>query len=351
VLAGCQGEAPRSEAPGSERVCDPSDAIGDLSQPVELSMVVPGEGGVTEPLADGAEVPLVLAPQGGNIIVVGARARNLVSLVLVTAWLHDEATGEDYGLEPRPARLVETADGWGEPEDPVSSANYAHVAACPAAGLPRDVHDQRWTLVLEVEDCLGAKAEAQVVATPRCLDPEEQGRCDCECSRGYSTADSCGGPEPPDPSPPDGCLDAQAATAPRQHRPMTAQTGSFSLTAEVTPGAGSMDGAVALSSGAVTEWADLAAIVQFRPDGGVAVRDGAGYLETGLGYQLGATYHVRFQVDVAAQSYSAYLTPPAGTEVTLGTGLAFRTPGVTSLDTLAVFADTGALGVCPLSMP
>jgi hypothetical protein len=337
--------------------CDPASAVGDLSLPIELSMVVPSSEGGTTPLLEGADVPLVESPQGGKIIVLGTRARNLVGgNVQVGGWLLDESTGNVYGLEDRPAHLIETDDGWAEPERPESFSNYAHVAACPAANLPRDVHDQRWEIVLRIEDCRGETAEVRLAATPRCLEPTSSGQCACECSQSYSLGDTCQGPSDPPPDPPpddtvgEGCVSATAASAPRIHHSMTPQSGVFTTIAEITP-QGAVDAAVALSSGAVTEWADLAAIVQFRPDGEIVVRDGDAYLTTGATYQTGSAVRVRLVADVAAGTYAAYLTPPGAAEITLGTGLAFRNPGITELDTWDLFADAGSVTGCDLTMP
>ena len=61
---------------------------------------------------------------------------------------------------------------------------------------------------------------------------------------------------------------------------------------------------------------------------------------------------MRFVVDVAAHRYSAYVTPPGGGEITIGTNLAFRTEqqAVTSLDTRTVAAGIGSLQACDLQI-
>jgi hypothetical protein len=133
-----------------------------------------------------------------------------------------------------------------------------------------------------------------------------------------------------------------------------AQTGRFTAEADVTPTATPVAGAVALSSGPQSQWQGLAAIVLFNNENGrIEARDGDVYrAATAVSYELNKTYHVRMVVDVATHTYAAYVTPPGGAEVALGTALAFRTEqrSVASLDSWTVAAGLGSLRACGFTL-
>jgi hypothetical protein len=147
-----------------------------------------------------------------------------------------------------------------------------------------------------------------------------------------------------------GCLTAIPGTPRTQGFP--AQTGSFTVVADVTPLGGEIDAGVALASGAGTTWTDLAAIVLFGPDGMIAAREGGEYIESTVTYADGATHRVRLEVDVASHTYSAFVTAEEGPEQMIGTDLAFRNEqaGVTSLDHWAALSDEGSLETCNLEV-
>ena len=117
---------------------------------------------------------------------------------------------------------------------------------------------------------------------------------------------------------------------------------------------GDVAAAVGLSKGTAQAWTGMAAIVLFDDvSGHIKARDGSAYTAvTAIPYQAHATYRVRFVVDVPARRYSAYVTPPGGAEITIGTNLAFRTEQqtLTSLDTRTVAAGIGSLQACSLQI-
>jgi hypothetical protein len=68
-------------------------------------------------------------------------------------------------------------------------------------------------------------------------------------------------------------------------------------------------------------------------------------------YTGGSTYHFRLVINVATHMYSAFVTPPGGSELTIGTNLAFRSEqsGVTALDWWGVnvnVSNAGSLTAC-----
>jgi hypothetical protein len=112
-----------------------------------------------------------------------------------------------------------------------------------------------------------------------------------------------------------------------------------------------------LASGLPTANTDLAAIVRFNLTGTIDARnDGAYQAVTSIPYSGGATYHFRMVVNVLSHTYSAYVTPPGGTEQTIGVNYAFRTEQntVTSLSALGTWVSSVPAGssntVCGLNL-
>jgi hypothetical protein len=95
----------------------------------------------------------------------------------------------------------------------------------------------------------------------------------------------------------------------------------------------------------------FANIVAFATSGVIQARSGSKYVNSPVNFTGGVTYHFRLVIDVTGHTYSAFVTPAGGSELTVGTGLFFRTEqnAVTSLDhwgALVNTASSGTLQVC-----
>lgn len=113
------------------------------------------------------------------------------------------------------------------------------------------------------------------------------------------------------------------------------ESGNFTATFDATPTVAPENAVIGLSSGAAGAYGDLACIVRFNPSGQIDAYNGTGYVGTSIGYAANATYHFRLVVDVPTHTYSAYVTPPGGSERTVGANYAFRSTANTmaQLDT------------------
>ncbi|MDR6551726.1 Ig-like domain-containing protein [Paenibacillus qinlingensis] len=146
-----------------------------------------------------------------------------------------------------------------------------------------------------------------------------------------------------------GLTNYKAATLSGQFKtyPLGNQTGTFTVEMDAVPLASSVDGGVGFSLGsAAGSWSNLAAVVRFGTVGKIEARDNQTYVGPGtpITYTANQPYHVRLVVNVPAKTYSAYVTPPASSEQTIATNIAFRsTPVAASLDTLNVIGDIGGL--------
>jgi hypothetical protein len=154
------------------------------------------------------------------------------------------------------------------------------------------------------------------------------------------------------------CITATAGGS-WQNSATTTETGTFTATFDATPSASPNNGVIALSKGAQTSYAGFACIVRFNPTGKIDARNGGAYVAaTSVSFLANATYHFRLVVSVAAHTYSIYVTPPGGSEQTIGVNYGFRTEQntVTSLDHWGVFVDStssggaGSLNVCNFTL-
>ncbi|HZR27513.1 MAG TPA: glycosyl hydrolase family 28 protein [Terriglobales bacterium] len=135
------------------------------------------------------------------------------------------------------------------------------------------------------------------------------------------------------------------------------QTATFTATFDATPSLSNMNSVVALSHGTGMGYSAFANLVAFNGTmGTILARNGGVYggPTPAIPYSGGNTYHFRLVVNVPAHTYSIFVTPPGGSELTVGTDFAFRTEQntVTSLNNLGVFvgATSGTLRVCNFSI-
>jgi hypothetical protein len=130
-----------------------------------------------------------------------------------------------------------------------------------------------------------------------------------------------------------------------QNRSIPSQTGSFTVSFNMRPSATGIDAITGLSTTSASAFTQLAVAIRCAPSGVFDARNGGAFQAvTPLSYQAGVTYRVALTVNVATRTYSATVTPPGGSPVTIANNYAFRTEqaSATSLANLAVFAQTGS---------
>lgn len=167
--------------------------VGDPAAPPELVLIHQTASGTIAVTREDQTVPLLQPPQGGRVMFIGVRARNLDGCpVTITAALFDTCSEDVIALERRPIRLEPTADGWLEPLQPHEISNYSNLPACPRAGLTRDVHGEPYRLLVSIEDKDGRRVEATRIIVPTCAGLFAE-TCPCECSRDYILGEACEG--------------------------------------------------------------------------------------------------------------------------------------------------------------
>jgi hypothetical protein len=166
--------------------------VGDPAKAVEFEVVYRTADGETKSTEDMAEIPLIQPPQGGKVLFVGVRARNIngCGLTLATALCEPE-NGAVVSLERRPVTLELDADGWMSPQRPTEASNYSNLPACPRADLARSIEGEVYELRVSITDSAGRKAGTSMQVVPTCGEPERSELCHCECSKDYKLGGLC----------------------------------------------------------------------------------------------------------------------------------------------------------------
>ena len=113
----------------------------------------------------------------------------------------------------------------------------------------------------------------------------------------------------------------------------SAQTGTFTATFDATPSASPENAVVGLSKGVATAYTGLSCIARFNTSGDIDAYNGTAYQAASIiPYAKNTAYHFRMVVNVPAHTYSVYVTPAGGTELTVGLNYVFRVTQA-SLDT------------------
>ncbi len=173
---------------------NPSCALGFLGtagQPVQLKLTVRGVDLTSTDIADGSRIPLILPPQGGRVVFVGASATNLSACgVTLTGSIRDTTTSQ-VRVDARTVNLQPTGDGWGASSDGDIST-FSNIPLCPNQWASTDAFEHPFELTVTVKDPAGNKATKTISVTPFCAEPTYAAECLCECQKGYVLGQTCG---------------------------------------------------------------------------------------------------------------------------------------------------------------
>lgn len=187
-VASCEPETPS----------EPSCFFGERGAPLEAELVYRSRTGESVLLEDGGAVPLTVPPQGGHVMFIGVRARNLdMCRATLSAAFHDGCTasegnhGRIVGREGRHVTFEARSDGYAWPKDPQFIDNFANIPACPNFASTRDVDDERYLVRVRLTDEVDERfvlVEAHIV--PECEAGDDA--CRCTCDRAYVLGSACG---------------------------------------------------------------------------------------------------------------------------------------------------------------
>ena len=189
-LAGCSDD---SGPPDAFVPC----VVGDPAAEPEIEPVYRTADGVMAPLGDGTVLPLLTPPQGGKVIFVGVRIRNVdLCGASLQAAVRDPCSSRVLGIERRPIAWRIAEDGFAEPAQPQEISDYANVPMCPNAGATEDLDGHAAQLELRFYEGDGRVTERILEVTPTCADDGTPSLCRCECDADYELGVEC--PADPD---------------------------------------------------------------------------------------------------------------------------------------------------------
>jgi hypothetical protein len=171
----------------------PGVCIGDCTAPIELIAVGQTSTGVFD-LVGESTIEIVRPEQGGWVIYVGVRARNVhANLRVLKGALRSTTSQQVLSLEERPAHLVADAQGWGRAQ--YAGQDLANIPVCGPVPGPLDFDDTAWRLELSVRDSDGRTASTSAIVRPRCLDQFDGPDCQCDCWYNPSSSSCAGQPD------------------------------------------------------------------------------------------------------------------------------------------------------------
>ena len=164
---------------------------GDRGAAPMITLVHQTAAGTIAPVTDGVSLPLIVPPQGGEVLIVGVRALNVDGCPLTLATSLALPNGVVAAFERRPVTLQTADDGWLEPVNPAGLANFANLPACPIAGLDQAIDGESYRLTIEVEDGAGRQTQASATVVPTCDDAADPAMCRCVCAAHYVLGSAC----------------------------------------------------------------------------------------------------------------------------------------------------------------
>jgi hypothetical protein len=164
--------------------------LGDPSAQVEMKVVARSADGVATEISDGAEVAMILPPQGGRVIFVGAFATNVSACgVELHGDLRDKTTGQ-VRVDARTTNLKPHNDGWGGPVD-ADISTFSNIPLCPNQWASTAVYDNPFDLTVTITDPEGRTATKTIEVVPVCGEPQHEAECLCQCQKDYVLGEAC----------------------------------------------------------------------------------------------------------------------------------------------------------------
>ncbi|NUP13730.1 MAG: hypothetical protein HOW73_47445 [Polyangiaceae bacterium] len=172
--------------------------LGDENAEPELEAFFFGADEADHPITDASVLDLIEPPQGGRIIFVGARARNVDGCgVVLTASLRDPTTNQ-IRFDTRSANLIVEDDGWGTVK-PTDLSVYSNIPACQNSWSAQTLYEDGYRLEVKLVDSAGRVAEKSFDVHAQCTElsqarpsgPDVLDECLCICREGYQIGDTC----------------------------------------------------------------------------------------------------------------------------------------------------------------
>jgi hypothetical protein len=150
-------------------------------------------------------------------------------------------------------------------------------------------------------------------------------------------------------------VEAQVTSAPTwQSFSLAEQTGSFTVELDMTPNGSAIDGVTGFADGAIDAYDDTPVALRFNDQGNIDAINGDWYgqVQT-IPYAAASTYAFRVEIHLSTSRFSAWVTPPGGSELLLADNHQFRTaqPTVPRIDRWGLIGEIGSFVVNRIEIP
>jgi hypothetical protein len=172
--------------------------FGDEGQEPEGELVFLDENFEMQELRPGARVPLILPPQGGKVVFVGARLKNMdLCSLQANGGVFDDCQVQPriIGREGRGIQMVvNDATGLAEPAAPTTINNYVNIPLCGNFTSSRDIDDEPYRLEIRFSDRALRALVLRADFTPFCpasVGDDVFAQCICECDADFGFDGVC----------------------------------------------------------------------------------------------------------------------------------------------------------------
>ncbi|MEP7119772.1 MAG: hypothetical protein ABJE95_02635 [Byssovorax sp.] len=166
--------------------------LGDSTKPTEIEIIALKADYTSAPVAEGDGVALLFPVQGGRVIFVGVRARNVDPCGVQLAGAVRDLDTMQLRVDARTINLEATSDGWGASSD-ADIASFANVPMCPNQWSKTNIYGTKYELEVTITDRAKHKTTKKVAVVPTCAEPENAAECACICKGGYMLGEACDG--------------------------------------------------------------------------------------------------------------------------------------------------------------
>lgn len=199
---GCSSDppaVPSDAAPPAPEADCAAGYLGDPNKPAVVELIAVRADGTSAPLTDGADLAVLLPPQGGRVSFVGVRATNLDGCGVQLLGSLRDLTSRQLRADGRTINLNGGRDGWGTSgsvttnvADVGAISNFSNIPLCPNQWSDVNVFDVPYEVEMTVKDRRGKTATVKVGVVPRCSEPGKEAGCRCLCKKGYVLGETCG---------------------------------------------------------------------------------------------------------------------------------------------------------------
>jgi hypothetical protein len=164
--------------------------LGDASAPVDMRVVALTAGGQLVDLVEGGTIDMILPPQGGRVVFVGAVLTNIEACyVELSGAMRDNVTNQ-VRVDQRTTNLSPIDGGFGGPVA-ADISTFSNIPLCPNQWASSAVYGTSFELTVSVIDRDGRSASQSLQVTPSCAEPMFEAECSCQCQQDYMLGEAC----------------------------------------------------------------------------------------------------------------------------------------------------------------